>query len=194
MSHIPDRNEAFSLLQEFTKTDALIGHALAVEGVMRYMARKTDHSQDEDMWRIIGLVHDLDYEQYPDKHCVMVAEILRNRDWPEDWIRAIMSHGYGLCSDVKPESDLEKTLFAIDELTGLITACALVRPSRSVMDMTAKSVKKKWKQRAFAAGANREVIEQGANMLGVELTELITDTIMGMREVASDIGLGMDGD
>ena len=105
-----------------------------------------------------------------------------------------MSHGYGLCSDVKPESDLEKTLFAIDELTGLITACALVRPSRSVMDITAKSVKKKWKQRAFAAGANREVIEQGANMLGVELTVLITDTIMGMREVASDIGLGMDGD
>jgi len=194
MAHIPDRNEAFSLLQEFTKTEALIGHALAVEGVMRYMARKTDHSQDEDMWGIIGLVHDLDYEQYPDKHCVMVKEILRDRDWPEDWIRAIMSHGYGLCSDVKPESDLEKTLFAIDELTGLITACALVRPSRSVMDMTAKSVKKKWKQRAFAAGANREVIEQGANMLGVELTELITDTIMGMREVASDIGLGMDGD
>ena len=194
MAHIPDRNEAFSLLQEFTKTEALIGHALAVEGVMRYMARKTDHSQDEDMWGIIGLVHDLDYEQYPDKHCEMVEEILRDRDWPEDWIRAIMSHGYGLCSDVKPESDLEKTLFAIDELTGLITACALVRPSRSVMDMTAKSVKKKWKQRAFAAGANREVIEQGANMLGVELTELITDTIMGMREVASDIGLGMDGD
>lgn len=194
MAHTPDRNEAYSLLQEFTQTEALIGHALSVEGVMRYMARKSGHTQDEDMWGIIGLVHDLDYEQYPDDHCVKVEEILRERDWPEEWIRAVVSHGYGICSDVKPESDLEKTLFAIDELTGLITACALVRPSRSVMDLTAKSVKKKWKQRAFAAGANREIIQQGAEMLGVELTELITDTIMGMREVASDIGLGMDGE
>jgi len=151
------------------------------------MARQ--NGEDEDKWGIIGLVHDLDYEQFPEEHCKKVREILEENDWPEDYIRAVVSHGWGICTDVKPTSLLEKTLFAIDELTGLVTACALVRPSKSVMDMKAKSVRKKWKQPSFAAGVDREIITQGAEMLGKELTDLFTDVIMGMREVADDIGL-----
>ena len=135
---------------------------------------------------IIGI----DYEKYPDEHCKKTGEILKEKDWPEDYIRAVVSHGWGLCYDVEPQTLLEKTLYAIDELTGLITACALVRPSKSVMDLKPKSVRKKWKAKGFAAGADRTVIEQGAQMLGVEINELISDTIMGMREVAPEIGLG----
>ncbi len=184
-----DREQAWALLNEYNKNEGLIKHALAVEAVMRYMARK--HSQDEEMWGAIGLVHDLDYEQFPDQHCKKTEEILRSRNWPEDYIRAVLSHGWGICTDVEPQSVLEKTLYAIDELTGLVAATALVRPSRSVMDMKAKSVKKKWKDKAFAAGVSREVIQKGAEMLGVDLSELITDTIMGMREAAEAIGLEM---
>ncbi len=134
-------------------------------------------------------MHDLDYEKYPDQHCKKTEEILRQEGWPEEYIRAVVSHGWGIVSDVKPESLMEKVLYAVDELTGLVVTSALVRPSRSVLDMKAKSVKKKWKDKRFAAGVNRQVIEQGAEMLGVDLTELITDTIMGMREVADEIGL-----
>lgn len=188
-THIPDRDEAIALLKEYNDDLALINHAYAVEAVMRYMARKMGYEGEEDTWGIIGLVHDLDYEKYPEEHCVKSEVILRERGWPEDYIRAVVSHGWGLCANVKPESDLEKTLYAIDELTGLVTACALVRPSRSVMDLTAKSVKKKWKQRSFAAGANREVIQQGADMLGIDVQELFTDVIMGMRNAAKRIGL-----
>jgi len=185
--YTPTREEAFALLKKFNTSEALINHAKAVEGVMRYMARQ--NGEDEDKWGIIGLVHDLDYEQFPEEHCRKVREILEENNWPEDYIRAVVSHGWGICSDVKPESLLEKTLFAIDELTGLVTACALVRPSKSVMDMKAKSVRKKWKQPSFAAGVDREIITQGAEMLGKELNDLFTDVIMGMREVADDIGL-----
>lgn len=185
--HRPVRDEALALLDEFTKSEALINHAKAVEGVMRHMARK--YGEDEDMWGIIGLVHDIDYERYPDRHCAMAPVILSEHGWPEDWIRAVVSHGWGLCSDVEPKSLLEKTLFAIDELTGLVTACALVRPSKSVRDLEPKSVRKKWKQPAFAAGADRTVITKGAEMLGVELDELFADVIAGMRDVADDIGL-----
>jgi predicted hydrolase (HD superfamily) len=187
MSRTPTRAEAWQLLKEYVPSDALQRHALAVEAVMRHMARK--QGQDEDRWGIVGLVHDLDYEKYPDEHCVKVVEILKDRDWPEDYIRAVVSHGWGLCSDVEPLTDLEKTLYAIDELTGLVTASALVRPSRSILDMGPKSVVKKWKDKAFAAGANRGVIEKGAAMLGVELGALILDTIEGMRPVAEAIGL-----
>ena len=187
MTHIPDRNEAWALLTDYTDSEALVNHALAVEGVMRYMARKA--GEDEEVWGVIGLVHDLDYERYPDEHCIRVREILEERGWPEDYVRAVVSHGWGICSEIEPVTRLEKTLFAIDELTGLVTACALVRPSRSVRDLTAKSVRKKWKQPSFAAGANRDIITKGAAMLGVELNELFTDVIMGMREVADDIGL-----
>ncbi|MEW5910637.1 MAG: HD domain-containing protein [Thermodesulfobacteriota bacterium] len=183
----PTREEAFELLSEYNQRDSLIKHALAVEGVMRYFARKM--GEDEEKWGIIGLVHDLDYEKFPEVHCRKTEEILESKKWPKDYIRAVISHGWGICVDIKPETTMEKVLYAIDELTGLVVTSALVRPSKSVMDLEAKSVKKKWKDKRFAAGVNREVIEKGAAMLGVELTDLITDTIMGMREVADSIGL-----
>ena len=183
----PTREEAWELLKEFNQSESLIKHALCVEGVMRYIARKK--GEDEDKWGTIGLVHDLDYERFPDEHCSKTQEILAEREWPEDYIRAVISHGWGLCSDVEPQSDMEKVLYAIDELTGLVTAVALVRPSKSVMDLTPKSVRKKWKDKAFAAGVDRSIIEKGAAMLGAEISELVEDTIMGMREVAEPIGL-----
>lgn len=189
--HMPDREEAFQLLKEYNKNDSLIKHALAVEGVMRYMARK--RGEDEEKWGVIGLIHDLDYEQFPDLHCKKTEEILRENDWPEEYIRAVVSHGWGICSDVKPETEMEKVLFAIDELTGLVATSALVRPTKSVLDMKAKSVKKKWKDKRFAAGVDRAIIEKGADMLNVEIGDLITDTIMGMREVADEIGLKGEG-
>ncbi|MFW5640909.1 MAG: HDIG domain-containing metalloprotein [Thermodesulfobacteriota bacterium] len=183
----PTRQDAYQLLTRYNESESLIKHALAVEGVMRYMAKK--RGADEEKWGIIGLNHDLDYEQFPDQHCTKTEEILRENQWPEEYIRAVISHGWGICSDVKPESEMEKVLYAVDELTGLVTTTALVRPSKSVMDLKAKSVKKKWKDKRFAAGVDRSIIEKGADMLGMELGELITDTIMGMREVAEDIGL-----
>jgi len=183
----PSREEALSLLKEYNKNEGLIKHALAVEAVMCYCARK--RGQDEGKWGVIGLIHDLDYEQFPQQHCRKTEEILRSHNWPEDYIRAVLSHGWGICTDVEPQSELEKTLYAIDELVGLIVATALVRPSKSVMDMKVKSVKKKWKDKSFAAGVNRDVIEKGAERLGVELGELIENSIMGMREVADEIGL-----
>ena len=188
--HVPTRDEAFALLRQYNKNEALIKHALAVEAVMRFCARK--RGQDADLWGVIGLVHDLDYEQFPDRHCHKSAEILREQGWPEEFVRAVMSHGWGICTDVEPKSDLEKTLYAMDELTGLIAATALVRPSRSVLDMAVKSVKKKWKEKSFAAGVNREVIEKGAAMLGVDLSQLIEDAIAGMRDAAEEIGLKGD--
>lgn len=180
--NVPTRAEALALLKEYNKTNSLLKHALCVEGVMRYMARK--RGKDENKWGVIGLVHDLDYERFPSEHCHKTEEILSAHDWPEEYVRAIISHGWGVCTDVEPVSEMEKVLYAIDELTGLITAVALVRPSKSVMDLGAKSVKKKWKDKRFAAGVNRPIIEKGAEMLAVELTELITDVIMGMRETS----------
>jgi putative nucleotidyltransferase with HDIG domain len=183
----PSREQAFELLTEFNQTDSLIKHALTVEAVMRHFARK--RGADEEKWGIIGLVHDLDYEKFPDQHCRKTEEILRQREWPEEYIRAVVSHGWGICSEVLPESELEKVLYAVDELTGLVTTAALVRPSKSVMDMEAASVRKKWKDKRFAAGVNRSIIEKGAAMLGVDLNDLIAETILGMREVAEKIGL-----
>ena len=185
--NIPTREEAFDLLKKYNQTESLIKHALAVEGVMRYMARK--RNADEEKWGVVGLIHDLDYEQFPDQHCKKTEEILRANDWPEEYIRAVVSHGWGICSDVKPESEMEKVLYAIDELTGLVVTTALVRPSKSVMDLKTKSVKKKWKDKRFAAGVDRSIIENGAEMLGLEIPELITDTIAGMQAVAEEIGL-----
>jgi putative nucleotidyltransferase with HDIG domain len=186
-SHAPTRETALALLKEFNQSESLIKHALAVEAVMRRFARQ--RGQDEEKWGIVGLVHDLDYEKFPDQHCRKTEEILRERRWPEEYVRAVVSHGWGICSDVKPESEMEKVLFAIDELTGLVTTSALVRPSKSVLDMEASSVKKKWKDKRFAAGVDRTIIEKGAAMLGMDLPALITETILGMREVADDIGL-----
>jgi putative nucleotidyltransferase with HDIG domain len=183
----PSREEAFSLLKKYNKSESLIKHALAVEAVMRYCARK--RGRDEEKWGVIGLIHDLDYEQFPAQHCKKTEEILTEQNWPSEYIRAVVSHGWEICTDVEPQSELEKVLYTIDELVGLVVATALVRPSKSVLDMKAKSVKKKWKDKAFAAGVNRAVIEKGAEMLGMELNEVVSDVIMGMREVAEEIGL-----
>jgi len=185
--HVPTREEAFRLLTAYNATDSLVKHALAVEAVMRHMARLA--GEDETVWGGNGLVEDIDYEKYPAEHCKKSPEILREAGWPESYIRAVVSHGWGICSDVEPQSRLEKTLFAVDELTGLVVTSALVRPSRSLLDLEASSVKKKWKDRKFAAGVNREVIEKGAAMLGVDVTQLITDAILGMREAAEPLGL-----
>ncbi len=183
----PTRDMAIDLFKKYNKSESLLKHALSVEGVMRYMAKKS--GEDEEKWGVIGLIHDLDYEMYPDQHCTMTEKILKENSWPEEYIRAVLSHGWGLASDVKPITLLEKTIYAIDELTGLVATSALVRPSKSVMDMEARSVKKKWNDKKFAAGVNRTVIEKGAEMLGVSLDDLITDCIMGMRAVAAEIGL-----
>lgn len=187
MQKIPTREEAFELLKKYNKDESLIRHAVAVEAVMRHFANL--FGEDVEKWGIIGLVHDLDYEMYPDKHCTMTKEILEEENWPKEYIRAIVSHGWKLCSDVEPVERMEKVLYTIDELTGLIAAAALVRPSKSIMDIEVKSIKKKWKQRSFAAGVNREVIEEGAAMLGLELDYVIGETIKGMQKVADEIGL-----
>ena len=184
---VPTREEAWALLNEFNKSESLINHALAVEAVMRHMAEKAGGDPEE--WGIIGLVHDLDYEQFPEQHCVKTRALLDERGWPAEYIRAIMSHGWGLFTDVEPKTTLEKTLYTVDELVGFVTACALVRPSKSVTDMDAKSVQKKWKQKSFAAGVDREVIEKGAALLGVELRVLIEEVIAGMRKIVPPIGI-----
>lgn len=186
-TNIPTREEAYELLKKYNETQSLLNHALSVEAVMRYAAKLK--GEDEEKWRVIGLVHDLDYEKYPDMHCTMTKQILEEAGWSDEYIRAVLAHGWGTCTDVEPITELEKTLFAVDELTGLVTACALVRPSKSVMDLEVKSVKKKWKEKSFAAGANREIIQKGADMLGITLDELIDMTIKGMREIATQIGL-----
>jgi predicted hydrolase (HD superfamily) len=188
--HMPTRAEAFELLKQFNQNDSLIKHALAVEGAMCFFAKK--FNEDSEKWGIIGLIHDLDYEKFPKEHCKKTEEILRELNWPEDYIRAVLSHGWGICTDVEPVSKMEKILYTIDELTGLIAATALVRPSKSILDMSTKSVKKKWKDKAFAAGVDRSIIQKGAEMLNMEIDELIGDTIMGMREVTAQIGLAGD--
>lgn len=154
---------------------------------MRHIARK--FGEDEDEWGVIGLIHDLDYEKFPEQHCEKTKEILEQRGWPSEYIRAVLSHGWTICTDIEPGTRLEKTLFTIDELTGLVTAAALVRPSKSLGDLKVKSVKKKWKEKSFAAGVDRSIIERGAEMLGMELAEVIQDTIDGMRTVSEDLGL-----
>ncbi len=186
-SYIPKREDAFLLLKKYTHKDGLIRHALAVEAVMAHFAKH--FNEDEEKWRVIGLVHDLDYDLYPEEHCKKCVDLFREHNWPEDYIRAVISHGWGLCTDVKPETNLEKTLYAIDELTGLVASAALVRPSKSILDITAKSVKGKFKDKSFAAGVDREVIKKGAEFLGMELSDLITEVIHGMQPVAAEIGL-----
>ena len=183
----PTRDIALALFKKYNKSESLLKHAFSVEAVMRFMARKA--GEDEEKWGIIGLIHDLDYEMYPEQHCSMTEKILKENNWPEEYIRAVLSHGWGLASDVEPISLLEKTIYAIDELTGLVATSALVRPSKSVLDMEVRSVKKKWNDKKFAAGVDRSVIEKGAAMLGVNLDDLISDCIMGMRTAAEEIGL-----
>ena len=187
MAHKPTREEAWAILTEHVKSPSLLSHALAVEAVMRHVARKK--GAEEELWGVIGLVHDVDYEEHPDEHLRHAPEILRSRGWTEEYTRAVASHGWGLFTDVAPVTDLEKTLFAIDELTGLVAAAALVRPSRSVLDLPVKSVLKKWRDKTFAAGVDRKVIEKGAALMEIPLEELIADTIEGMKTVAETIGL-----
>lgn len=184
---IPSREDALKLLKKYNQKDGLIRHALAVESVMGHFAEK--FGEDVEKWKIIGLVHDLDYEMYPDQHCVKCIELFEAHNWPKEYIRAVISHGWGICTDIKPETLLEKTLYAVDELTGLVGSAALVRPSKSILDIKAKSVNKKFKDKRFAAAIDREVIKKGAEFLDMELSELITQVILGMRPVAEEIGL-----
>ena len=182
-----ERKAAWELLTEYTKTPALLSHALAVEAVMRHFARL--NGEDEEVWGVAGLLHDLDYEKYPQEHCKKAEEIMRERGIDEVYIRAMSCHGYGLCTDVKPKSPMEKTLYTVDELAGLINAACLVRPSRSVLDLEVKSLKKKFKDKAFAAGVNREVIKKGCEMLGMDMDDVMREAIEGMKERADEIGL-----
>ncbi|HIP96208.1 MAG TPA: HDIG domain-containing protein [Anaerolineae bacterium] len=183
----PTREDAWALLNEYTKSPNLIKHALAVEAAMRAYARR--FGEDEELWGVVGLVHDFDYEQHPtaEEHPFAGAEILRRRGWPEEIIRAVLSHAS--YAGVTRDSLMEKTLFAVDELTGLIVAVALVRPSKSIFDVKVKSVRKKWKDKSFAAGVNRGDIEQGAAELGVELREHIGVVLEAMKGIADDLGL-----
>jgi len=185
--NIPTREEAFSLLKQYTKSESLIIHALAVESCMRYYARK--NREDEEKWGVIGLVHDLDWDQFPEQHCKKTREILEDANWPEEYIRAVESHAYLTCTDVEPQSILEKTLYAVDELTGLVRTTALIRPSKSVLDVRVKSVKRNWKNKRFAAGVDRTVIERGAEMLQIAIPDLIQGCIEAMQEVAEELEL-----
>lgn len=182
-----NRSRALSLLKEHVTTESLLKHAYAVEAAMRRMARH--FHQDEELWGVAGLLHDLDYQEYPEEHCRHVEAMLRNAGYGDEIVRAILSHGYGLCTDVEPKTEMEKSLYAVDELTGLITAVVLMRPSKSILDLTVKSVKKKWKAKTFAAGCNREVIQDGADRLEMPWETLVQLVIEGMQAQAKELGL-----
>jgi predicted hydrolase (HD superfamily) len=176
------REAALEALKKYNKDEFHIKHALVLEGVMRYFAQELGYADEADYWGIVGLLHDIDFEEWPDEHCLKAPELLREAGAEDDVIRAVVSHAYGVTGvDVKPEHEMEKVLYATDELTGLIGACALMRPSKSVQDMELKSVKKKFKNANFAAGCSRDVIVAGAEMLGLELDDLISRTILAMR-------------
>lgn len=181
------REEAVALLKKYNHEAFHLHHAYTVEGVMKWFADNRGYGEYKDFWGIVGLLHDIDFEEYPDEHCIKAPELLRAGGVGEDIIHAVVSHGYGLTVDVKPEHEMEKILYAVDELTGLIGAVALMRPSKSVMDMELKSVKKKYKTANFAAGCSRDVIEHGAEMLGISLDELINDTILAMRSCEENV-------
>ena len=185
---IPNRAQAWEILQKYVKSESQQKHGMAVAAAMRYFARL--NGEDEELWGVTGLLHDVDYELYPEQHCLKAREILEAEGVDEQLIHAVQSHGYEICCDVEPLTPMEKTLFAVDELTGLITAAALMRPSKSVLDMDLKSVKKKFKDKKFAAKCNREIIKQGAETLGMPLEELMELTIKGMRTEADALGLG----
>jgi putative nucleotidyltransferase with HDIG domain len=181
------REQAVALWRQWNSDESLWRHALSVEAAMRHFARK--YGEDEEYWGLVGLLHDVDYEKYPEEHLRHAREILGSAGFDDAFIHSVESHGWGICIDVEPTHVMEKVLFATDELTGFIAACAYVRPSRSVLDMEVKSVKKKWGSAAFAAGVRRNIIEQGAQMLGIPLEELIGETILALREAAAETGL-----
>lgn len=187
------RDEALALLKKYNKDPFHIRHALTVEAVMRWFARELGYGEKEDYWGIVGLLHDIDFELYPDEHCIKAPELLRQGGVSEDIIRSVVSHGYGITVgsgvtiDVAPEHEMEKVLYAVDELTGLIWAAALMRPSKSAKDMELKSLKKKYKSKSFAAGCSREIIERGANLLGWDLDKLLSMTLQAMADTEDDI-------
>lgn len=181
------KEKALEIWSKYNTDDALKKHAIAVGTTMRYFAKK--YGGDENEWEFVGILHDIDYGQFPDEHCIKARVILESEAVGEDIIRAIQSHGYGICTDIEPISDMEKTLYAIDELTGLITACALMRPSKSFDDLEYSSVKKKYKNKKFAAGVDRAIVERGAEMLGMELETLIVETIEALKPCGKEIGL-----
>ncbi len=183
----PSREQAYTLLKQYNQSESLVKHALCVEAVMRHFAEK--YGDDPERWGVIGLLHDLDYEKYPEQHCAMSEKLLRENGYGEADVRAVISHGYGIVNDVEPLEYMEKVLYAIDELTGLITAHVYMRPDRDVRNLELKSVKKKFKDKAFAAKVNRDIVRKGAEMLGVELDELILETLTGMQKAAEGIGL-----
>ena len=189
---IPTREEALELLKEYNKDEFHIKHALTVEGVMRWFARERGFADEEEYWGITGLLHDIDFELFPDQHCQKAPELLRKGGVGEDMIRSICSHGWGICSDIAPEHEMEKILFAVDELTGLIGAAALMRPSKSVQDMEVSSLKKKFKDKKFAAGCSRDVIRSGAEALGWTLEDLLARTLDAMRACEVDIAAQMN--
>ena len=186
------RKEALALLKEYNQEPFHILHALTVEGVMRWYAKELGYAEDEEYWGQVGLLHDIDFEKYPEQHCVKAPELLRAGGVGEDMIHAICSHGYGLCSDVEPEHEMEKVLFAADELTGLIGAAARMRPSKSTKDMEVSSLKKKFKDKKFVAGCSRDVIRQGAERLGWEMDELFARTIEAMRSCEDGVNAEMN--
>lgn len=192
MDNLLTREAAWELLKKYNKETFHLQHALTVEGVMRWFAQKLGFAEEVDFWGLVGLLHDIDFEQFPDQHCIKAPELLRNGGVGEQMIHAICSHAYGMHVDVKPEHLMEKVLFATDELTGLIWAAALMRPSKSVQDMELKSLKKKYKSKGFAAGCSREVIEQGAEMLGWPLDEVLQKTLDAMRACEADVMRGME--
>ena len=186
------REEAYALLRKYNKEAFHIQHALTVEGVMRWYANELGYGEEEEYWGITGLLHDIDFELYPEEHCKKAPELLKEGGVGDDMIYSICSHGYGICSEQEPKHEMEKVLFAADELTGLIWSAALMRPSKSVMDMELKSLKKKFKDKRFAAGCSREVIKDGAERLGWELDELMEKTIEAMRSCEAQIAAFME--
>ena len=186
------RDEAFELLKKYNKENFHIQHALTVEGVMAWYAENLGYGEDKEYWSLVGLLHDIDFELYPEEHCKKAPELLRDGGAGEDMIHSVCSHGYGLCVDIKPEHEMEKVLFAADELTGLIWAAALMRPSKSTKDMELKSLKKKFKDKKFAAGCSREVIKQGADMLGWDIAELQEKTLEAMKACEDSINEQME--
>jgi len=183
----PTRDAAWSLLKQYTLREALIKHALSVEIVMRHLARK--HNENEDMWGIVGLVHDLDYDQFPSEHCRKTREILEQNAWPETYIRAVDAHAWELFTNVKPETLMEKYLYASDELTGFVIACALIRPSKKIGDLEIDSIMKKWPQKNFAAGVNRSVVEKGCAMLDIRLQDLASEVLAALKHRSDELGL-----
>lgn len=181
------KKQAYELLQQYNKEAFHLQHARTVALVMRYFAQKLGYEKEADFWEIVGLLHDIDFEMYPEEHCRKAEEILKQNEIDEKIIHAVCSHGYGVCSDIEPEHIMEKILFATDELTGLIGAAALMRPSKSVQDMELKSLKKKFKDKKFAAGCSRDIIKQGAQMLGWSLDELLNQTLEAMKAIEEEI-------